>query len=93
MCTAYKNPISNLMLDRRVLKTKEKLTEHRLFLPQKVVWHEVWTRDLPKMDESLDLEVVRLFSKVYAFYEDEGHVIMDCPFVCFHIKANTPKHV
>jgi hypothetical protein len=45
------------------------------------------------MDESLNLEVVRLFSKVYAFYEEEGHAIMDCPFVCFHIKASTPNHV
>jgi len=81
------------MLDRRVLKTKEKLTRHRLFLPQKVVWREIWIRDFQKMNESLDLEVVKLFSKVYAFYEEEGHAIMDYPFVRFHIKVSTPKHV
>jgi len=36
------------MLDRQNLKTKEKPTKHRLVLPQKVVWHEIWTRDLQK---------------------------------------------
>jgi hypothetical protein len=41
----------------------------------------------------MDLEVVRLFSKVYAFYEEKGHSIMDCPFVCFHIKASIVRHV
>jgi hypothetical protein len=35
-------PYQNLMLDRRVLKTKERPIRHRLFLPQKVVWHEIW---------------------------------------------------
>jgi hypothetical protein len=28
-----------------------------------------------------------------AFYEEEGHVIMDCPFVPFHIKASIDKHL
>ncbi len=43
--------------------------------------------------EYVDLEVVRLLSKVYAFYEEEGHAIMDCPFVPFHIRVNIVKHV
>jgi hypothetical protein len=30
---------------------------------------------------------------VHAFYEEEGHAIMDCPFVLFHIKANIARHV
>jgi hypothetical protein len=37
--------------------------------------------------EYVELEIVRLLSKVSAFYEEEGHVIMDCPFVPFHIKV------
>ncbi len=32
--------------------------------------------------EYVDLEIVRLLSRVCAFYE-EGHAIMDCPFVPF----------
>jgi hypothetical protein len=32
----------NLMLDRQILRTKERPTGHRSFLPQKVVMHEVW---------------------------------------------------
>ncbi len=43
--------------------------------------------------ESVDLEVVRLLSKVYAFYEEEGHSIMDCPFMHFHIRVSIVKHV
>jgi len=41
----------------------------------------------------VDLEVVRLLSKVYAFYEEEGHAIMDCPFMHFHIRVSIVKHV
>jgi len=37
-------------------------------------------------------KVVRLLSKVYAFYE-KGHAIMDCPFVHFHIRASIARHV
>ncbi len=37
--------------------------------------------------------MIRLLSKVYAFCEEEGHVIMDCPFVPFHIKAGIARHV
>ncbi len=40
-----------------------------------------------------NLEVIKLFSKVYAFCEEEGHVIMDCPFVPFHIKISIARHV
>jgi hypothetical protein len=43
--------------------------------------------------ESVDLEMVKLFSKVCAFYEEEKHVIKDCPFVPFHIRACIAKHV
>jgi hypothetical protein len=43
--------------------------------------------------ESMDLDMVTLLSKVYAFYEEEGHVIMDCPFVPFHIKTCNARHV
>jgi hypothetical protein len=43
--------------------------------------------------EYVDLEMIRLLSKVFAFYEEEGHAIMDCPFVPFHIKTSIVKHV
>jgi hypothetical protein len=43
--------------------------------------------------EYVDLEMVRLFSRMYAFCEEEGHAIMDCPFVPFHIKACIVRHV
>ncbi len=33
-----------------------------------------------------------LLSTVYAFYE-EGHIIMDCPFVPFHIPTSIVRHV
>jgi hypothetical protein len=35
----------------------------------------------------MDSKVTKLLSKVYAFCEEEGHVIMDCPFVPFHIRV------
>jgi hypothetical protein len=38
-------------------------------------------------------EMIRLLSKVYAFCEEEGHVIMDCPFVFFHIRVSIDRHV
>jgi hypothetical protein len=37
--------------------------------------------------------MIKLLSKVCGFYEEQGHVIMDCPFVPFHIKASIAKHV
>jgi hypothetical protein len=37
--------------------------------------------------------MVKLLSTVYAFYDEEGHVIMDCPFVPFHIRAGIARHV
>jgi hypothetical protein len=40
----------------------------------------------------MDSEVTKLLSRVYAFYE-EGHAIMDCPFVPFHIKVGIVRHV
>jgi hypothetical protein len=42
--------------------------------------------------ESMDSKMIKLLSKVYAFYE-EGHPIMDCLFVPFHIKIGIAKHV
>jgi hypothetical protein len=41
-------PYWNLMLDRQILRTKERPTRHRLFLPQKVVMHEVWINGFQK---------------------------------------------
>jgi hypothetical protein len=37
--------------------------------------------------------MIMLFSRVCAFCEEEGHVIMDCPFVPFHIKVGITRHV
>jgi hypothetical protein len=36
--------------------------------------------------------MIKLLSKVCAFCE-EGHAIMDCPFVPFHIKACIVRHM
>ncbi len=36
--------------------------------------------------------MIRIISKVCAFCE-EGHAIMDCPFVPFHIKGGIARHV
>jgi len=41
----------------------------------------------------VDSKIIRLFSKVYAFYEEEGHVIMDFLFVPCDIKTSIVKHV
>jgi hypothetical protein len=41
----------------------------------------------------VDLEVAKLLLAVCAFCEKEGHAIMDCPFVPFHIKAGIVRHV
>jgi hypothetical protein len=49
---AYKTPYQNLMLDRRMLKTKERPMGHRSFLPQEVVRWDVWTKDLYKRHSS-----------------------------------------
>ncbi len=38
-------------------------------------------------------EVAELFSRVCAFCEEEKRIIMDCPFVPFHIRANIARHV
>jgi hypothetical protein len=43
VCQAYiKTPYRNLMLDKWILIIKEIHARHMLFLPQKVVRHEVW---------------------------------------------------
>jgi hypothetical protein len=35
----------------------------------------------------------QLLSRVCAFYEEEKHPIMDCPFVPFHIRIGNVRHV
>ncbi len=37
--------------------------------------------------------MIKLLSKVCAFYEEERHAIMDCPFVPFHIRTSIVRHV
>jgi hypothetical protein len=41
----------------------------------------------------MDSKVAILLSKVCAFCEEEGPIIMDCPFVPFHIRIGIAKHV
>jgi hypothetical protein len=41
----------------------------------------------------MDLEMIKLLSRVCAFCEDKRRAIMDCPFVHFHIRAGIVKHV
>jgi len=41
----------------------------------------------------MDLEMVKLLSKVCAFCEEEKHAIMNCPFVPFHIRVGIVKGV
>jgi hypothetical protein len=43
--------------------------------------------------EYVDSKMIRLFSRVCAFYEKERHAIMDCPFMTFHIRTNIARHV
>jgi hypothetical protein len=51
--------------------------------------HVTETRD----HEFVDLKMIKLLSKVCAFYEEKKHVITDCHFVTFHIKTSIIKHV
>jgi hypothetical protein len=41
----------------------------------------------------VDLKLIKLFSRVCAFCEEERHAIMDCLFVPFHIKSGIARHV
>ncbi len=43
--------------------------------------------------EYADSEVIKLLSRICAFCEEEGHAIMDCPIVPFHIKTCIAIHV
>jgi len=43
--------------------------------------------------EYVDSKMVKLLSRVCTLYEEEGHAIMDCLFVPFHIRTNIVKHV
>jgi hypothetical protein len=47
-----KTPYWNLMLDRRVLRIEKRPMGHKSFLPQEVVWHDVWTRGLQRRHNS-----------------------------------------
>jgi hypothetical protein len=46
-----------------------------------------------KDHEFVDSKIAIFLSRICAFCEEEGHVIMDCPFVPFHIKPCIVKHV
>jgi hypothetical protein len=37
--------------------------------------------------------MIKLLSRFCAFCDEEGHAIMDCPFVPFHIKVGIARHV
>ncbi len=43
--------------------------------------------------EFVDSKMIKLLSRVCAFCEEEGHAIMDCPFVPFHVRASITRHV
>jgi hypothetical protein len=43
--------------------------------------------------EYVDLKMIKLLSRVYTFYEEKGHAIMDYLFVPFHIKASIVRHL
>ncbi len=43
--------------------------------------------------ESENSKMIKLLLRVCPFCEEEGHVIMDCPFVPFHIRAGIARHV
>ncbi len=43
--------------------------------------------------ESMDSKMAILLSRVCAFCEEEGHEIMNCPFVHFHIRIGIARHV
>jgi hypothetical protein len=43
--------------------------------------------------ESANSKMIKLLSKVCAFCEEKRHVIMDCPFVPFHITTSIVGHV
>ncbi len=62
---------------------------HQGYLELDQTRHTVKTWD----HEYVDSEMIRLLSRVYAFYKEKKHVITDCPFVLFHIKAGIARHV
>jgi hypothetical protein len=37
--------------------------------------------------------MVKLFLRVCAFCEEKKHVVMDCPFLPFHIKVGIARHM
>jgi hypothetical protein len=41
----------------------------------------------------MDSEAIRLLLRVCAFCEEEGHAIMDCHVVPFHIRTCITRHV
>jgi hypothetical protein len=46
-----------------------------------------------KDHEFVDSKIAKLLSRIYAFCEEKGHVIMDCPFMSFHIRVGIVRHV
>jgi hypothetical protein len=40
------------MLDKRMLRTKKRPMEHMSFVPQKVVWQDIWTMGLQRRQSS-----------------------------------------
>jgi hypothetical protein len=47
-----KTPYQNPMLNRQVLRTKERLVGHMSFLPLFVVWRDIWTWGLHRRQSS-----------------------------------------
>ncbi len=46
-----------------------------------------------KQNTQLNSKVLELLSRIYAFYEEEGHAIMDYPFEPFHTRESIDRHV
>ncbi len=44
VCMAYRNPISKSDVGQTHFENRKRPKGHMLFLPQEVVWCEVWTR-------------------------------------------------
>ncbi len=61
--------------------------QSNLELDQTMYTVETWDH------ESADSKMIKLLSKVCAFCEEKGHVIMDCLFVPFHITTSIVGHV
>ncbi len=47
-----KTPYQNLILDRRILKTEERLAKHMSILPQEVIRWDIWIEGLQRRHNS-----------------------------------------